>query len=315
MRKASPTMIGGFVLGAIALAIFGVLLFGSGLFFTDTTKAILYFRGSVNGLVVGAPVKFKGVPIGQVSTIQLYFNKDGDSVAIPVLVALNRGKIATDLGREAELSPDNIRQLVDWGLRATLESQSLVTGLLFVGLDFKPDTPAVLMGDPDYPEIPTLPSTLEEFNQTLTEVLKEIRAVNFEKLMIGVSDTVEGLQRIVNSPQVEQTLANLDGALKALRSTLESIDHKIDPVANNLEEVSTEATAALNEMQVTLKSMQKTLDTAQSIIDPEAPLVYQLSRTLNDIGSAADALRNLASLLEQQPSSIIYGKERAGGKR
>jgi paraquat-inducible protein B len=309
MRKASPTLIGSFVLGGAALAVLGIVLFGSGVLFENTSKVIMYFRGSVNGLNVGAPVKFKGVPIGQVSEIRLYYDGNQETVAIPVVASLEPDKIATRLGREVDVDRQWIDDLVKAGLRAKLESQSLVTGLLFVSLDFVPGAaPRVVVKKTRYPQIPTLPSTLEEFNKTLSEVLRQIRAVDFQKLMAGVSDTVDGLKRIVNSPEIQKTIVGLDQTLAALRTTVDTLNREMGPIGENVRLATAQASDALAEMRTTLKSMQSTLETAETLIDPNAPLVYQLSQTLEEIGGAAAALRNLANLLEEEPSSVLYGK-------
>ncbi|MBM4267953.1 MAG: MCE family protein [Deltaproteobacteria bacterium] len=308
MRKASPTLIGAFVLGAIALAIGGVVVFGSGQFFEDRIKVIMYFRGSVNGLSVGAPLKFKGVPIGQVSEIRLLVDRPKDIVAIPVVAEINKAQVTTDLGRKADLNPESIQEFVKMGLRARLESQSLVTGLLFVGLDFVPDSrPRKLTIQSDYPEIPTLPSTLEQFNQTLSDVLKQIRQVDFAKLMDNVSKTVDGIERLVNSPEIGEAITALNGTMQSLRQAIEEVDTQVGPIAENIEKMTAEASRAL-------ASLRSTVETAQTLIEPEAPLAYQLQQTLTDVGQAARAVQNLASLLDEQPTVLIYGKERGGGE-
>ena len=89
-RKANPVMIGAFVVGAIALAVVGIVVFGSGRLFADTTPFVMYFSGSVDGLSVGSPVKFKGVEIGGVTSIQLDL---GEEARIPVWIEVDNKKI------------------------------------------------------------------------------------------------------------------------------------------------------------------------------------------------------------------------------
>lgn len=303
MKKANPTLIGVFVLGAIALAIAGVIIFGSGKFFEQRTKIIMYFEGSVNGLSVGAPLKFKGVPIGQVSEIRLMVDQEENIVAIPVVAEINDGKVATDLGTTIDLNDENIDGLIQAGLRATLESQSLVTGLLYVGLDIQADSGAkTLPIKTSYPQIPTLPSTLDQFSATLTEVLKQIRQVDFRKLGEGITQTVDGLNRIVNSPEITDTIEELDETLVAMRKAIEEIDRAVGPVAQNVEDATKEATKVL-------ESLRQTVDTAQALIQPDAPLAYQLEKTIKDVGEAARALKQLADLVDEQPTVLLYGKE------
>lgn len=303
MKKASPTLIGVFVLGAIALAVAGVIIFGSGQFFEKRTKIIMYFEGSVNGLSVGAPLKFKGVPIGQVSEIRLMVDQEENIVAIPVVAEIDDGKVATDLGTTVDLDDENLQELVDAGLRATLESQSLVTGLLFVGLDIQPDSGATSLPIKSrYPQIPTLPSTFEQFSATLTEVLKQIRQVNFKKLGDGITQTVDGLNKIVNSPEIADTIQELDQTLIAMRQAIEEVNKAVGPVAQNVEEATKEATKAL-------ESLRETIDTANALIEPDAPLVYEIQQAIKQVGEAARSVKQLAELVDEQPTVLLYGKE------
>lgn len=303
MKKANPTLIGVFVLGAIALAVAGVVIFGSGKFFEQRTRIIMYFEGSVNGLSVGAPLKFKGVPIGEVAQIRLMIDQEENIVAIPVIAEIDDGKVATDLGTAVDLNDQNIDELIQAGLRATLESQSLVTGLLYVGLDIQADSGAKKLPiESRYPQIPTLPSTFDQFSATLTEVLKQIRQVDFRKLGEGITQTVDGLNRIVNSPEITDTIEELDQTLVAMRKAIEEVDKAVGPVAQNVEEATKEATKVL-------KSLQQTVETAQALIQPDAPLAYQLEKTIKDVGDAARALKQLAELVDEQPTVLLYGKE------
>lgn len=303
MKKASPTLIGVFVLGAIVLALGGVIIFGSGKFFEKRTRIIMYFEGSVNGLSVGAPLKFKGVPIGAVAEIRLIVDQEENIVAIPVVAEIDDGKVATDLGTTLDLNDQNIGELVTAGLRATLESQSLVTGLLFVGLDIVPDSGATTLPiSSQYPQIPTLPSTFEQFSATLTEVLKQVRQVNFKHLGDGITQTVDGLNKIVNSPEIADTIQELDQTLVAMRQAIEEINSAVGPVAQNVEDATKEATKVLD-------TLRHTIETAQALIQPDAPLAYELEQTIKDVGDAARALKQLADLVDEQPTVLLYGKE------
>ncbi|MDG2305791.1 MAG: MlaD family protein [Candidatus Binatia bacterium] len=303
MKKASPTLIGVFVLGAIALALGGVIIFGSGKFFEKRTRIIMYFEGSVNGLSVGSPLKFKGVPIGSVAEIRLMVDQEENIVAIPVVAEIDDGKVATDLGTSLHLNDQNINELVQAGLRATLESQSLVTGLLFVGLDIVPDSGAATLHiQSQYPQIPTLPSTFEQFSATLTEVLKQVRQVDFKKLGDGITQTVDGLNKIVNSPEIADTIEELDQTLVAMRQAIEEINNAVGPVTQNFEDATKEATKVFD-------TLRQTIETAQALIQPDAPLAYELEQTIKDVGGAARALKQLADLVDEQPTVLLYGKE------
>jgi len=135
------TLIGGFVAGAIALAVAGIIAFGSGKFFAQELHFVLFFDSSVKGLQVGAPVTFRGVKIGSVKDIVLRLDPGTDAIQMPVYIDVDPRNFLTE---GAKYEPyGNYQQLIEkQGMRARLELQSFVTGQLAVGLDFFPDQPA-----------------------------------------------------------------------------------------------------------------------------------------------------------------------------
>ena len=204
-KKVNPTIIGLFVLGAILLAVIGVIVFGSGQFFKRTETFVMYFPGSVNGLSIGAPVKFKGVDIGQVSDIKLILEREDvqdPQLAIPVYVKTDPSKISVDGQRLEMASGENLRRLIERGLRAQLQAQSLVTGLLFVQVDFFPDTPIVyVLPQPSDPmEIPTIPTALEQASTVAKEIINELREVKFGPMVQNASEALASLNQLVSSP-------------------------------------------------------------------------------------------------------------------
>src|SRR4051812_20646292 len=136
-KKPSPTIVGGFVLGALALIVAAIAVWGSGRLFERKYRYICYFPGSVNGLAVGAPVKYRGVPLGSVVEMRVVFEQSTEDTRIPVVIELY-GKRAQALGVRREPDPRLVEELVKRGLRARLESQSLVTGQLYVNFDLYP---------------------------------------------------------------------------------------------------------------------------------------------------------------------------------
>src|SRR5207249_5081533 len=142
-KKASPAIIGAFVLGAIALGVFGVLMFGSGRFFRNTARFVVFFPGTVDGLSVGAPVKVKGVEVGSVTDIRLRVAGAGtvnpkemaEGIRIPVFIEVDNDKLSNLGANSRNLNnPQTVKDLIAGGLRAQLATQSILTGLLFVQL-------------------------------------------------------------------------------------------------------------------------------------------------------------------------------------
>jgi paraquat-inducible protein B len=204
-KPANKALIGAFVVGAVALVVAGILVFGSGRFLQETFKFVMYFDGSVKGLNVGSSVVFRGVKIGTVTDILLRYNPADMSVKIPVIVEIDPDRVEVVGVLATEPDPEAaIGQLIERGLRARLQMQSLVTGQLMVELDFHPDKEVKLVGgDTGYPEIPTIPSTIEELSKRIEEVpIEEI----FKKLLAAV----EGIEGIVNSPEVKDIMSSLN---------------------------------------------------------------------------------------------------------
>ena len=317
-KKPNPTVIGAFVLGAIALAVLGVLVFGSGQYFKKTNRWVLYFPGSIDGLAVGAPVKFRGVEFGRVTNIQLVFapNDPANQVSIPVYVETDPSK-STFKGTTLRMGDaKTAEELVARGLRAQLQTQSLLTGLLFVQIDFFPDTPAtyVLPQPSTPPEIPTIPTTLEEASDTLRQVLADLRTLRLEELVQDLSSAVRGIDQLANSPALRAAIDGLPETVKSLNDTLANanalavkLDGHVTPLARQVE-------ATLSQTQQTLGEVERAAGAATTIIEPGSPLDRDLHHALADLASAARAIQLLADYLERNPSALLYGKPTPEGK-
>ncbi|ETW94026.1 MAG: mammalian cell entry protein [Candidatus Entotheonella factor] len=201
MKKANPAVIGGFVIGAVCLVIVGILMLSSGQLFKEKLTYVLYFGSSVEGLQRGAPVKFRGVKVGTVSNIVVEFdiNNAESSARTPVYIQLNTSGM-----REAKMSMDStpdaqevVALLVERGLRASLVSQSFVTGQLVVNLDFHPKTKPRFTGfSKEVPELPTLQSfDFEAITATAAQTAQRIGALPIEELFVQIQNVAIGLNR------------------------------------------------------------------------------------------------------------------------
>lgn len=311
-KKISPTLIGAFVIGALVLAVAGILVFGSGTFFKTTRPYVMYFPGSVNGLTVGSPVKFRGVPLGQVTNIQLVFDARNTDQAprVPVYAELDLHKIIVEGTRMKLSDPAMLKAFVERGLRAQLQSQSLVTGLLFVQLDFFPDTQATFVGslNSEPPELPTIPTALEQAQSAAREIIDELRSIKFGPIMEKVSEALDGINSLVNSPAVKETIdglpatvRNLDRAIVSTRTLVDKLDARVAPLAQRLDDV-------LVQTRETMAAVEHTAGSATTLIEPGSPLDYQLRKSLSELGDAARAIQQLADYLERNPSALLYGK-------
>jgi paraquat-inducible protein B len=279
-RKASPTAIGAFVLGGIALVLAGLLVFGSGRFFKDTTTYVMYFEDSVTGLGLGAPVVFRGVKMGEVVSVAAEIDQELQ-IQIPVLVEIGGGvqpHLSGELAKlpRAELRKRAIPLLIDRGLRAQLGLQSVVTGQLHVALDFHPDTQVRYRGDGDLPEIPTIPSPL-------SQVRAKLESLPLEEIVTQALNVLESVDRIVGSPEMQEAVRNLNATLASARSLTDELEERVGPLADSAEE-------------------------ALSIAAHDSGTRYALENALVELGAAARSVRILAEYLERHPEALLAGK-------
>ena len=330
-KPVNKTLIGIFVIGAIALVIAGVLIFGSGKLFSPEKKFVMFFEGSVKGLNIGAPVIFRGVKVGEVDDIQLRFNPKDLTAVIPVYIYIDPRKFTVPeefkpFVKETEKRYVYIQPLIEKGLKAQLQLQSFVTGQLMINLDFHPDKPIKLIGlEERYPEIPTAPTTIEELTKTLQDLkLDEL----YKKIML----TVEGIEKLVNSPALMESISSIDEAAKDVGKLVKNLDSQVGPLAADLKSTS-EATnrtmmqvekalstedgipAQLGETLKTadkaLKQAEKTLATAQGVAADNG---YELNRTLKELSASARSIRFLADYLERHPEALLKGKSASKGE-
>ena len=318
-RQPNKPLIGAFVVGAVALAVVGLVVLGSGKFFQKHFTNVMYFSGSITGLEVGSPVKFRGVQVGQVTKIAAVLDPKTMTITIPVYVELDPSSwiVMGQAGRgHAPASATFYQPLIDKGLRAQLDVESLVTGKLYINMDLHPEAPAKLRGlDPRYPEVPTIPSLKEEILKTLQALPEKIIAV------------ADGISRLVNSPAAQNTLSDLDALLRSLttevgplttsaRSTLETARRAFKQGEQTLAmregasaEMAASFTATMKKAGDSLDQMRSTLGTYQALAEPSGNLGHDLTRTLGDLDAAARSLRSLTDYLELHPEAVLKGKQ------
>jgi paraquat-inducible protein B len=321
-QKISPTLIGAFVVGAVALLVIGVVAFGSGQLFRKTQQFVLYFDGSVNGLHMGAPVKFKGVEIGSVKDIKLEMGLGNQVHKIPVIIEIDLKKvIRRGVTREKAMDPNTIREFVTQGLRGQLQTESLVTGVLYVALDWFPETPLHFVQSAgehfQYEEIPTVPTELAQAHEALVRVVKKIDDIDFKRLIDSLAKTSDGVGQLVsvNSPALKSILQSMDQAMPQLRGAISDFrkltttaDHNIENVSGDLHQTLTAAQSAIDQIAATMKEAQTTIVSVRATVDPNSPTIYELTKSLREVSGAASSLRLLADSLDHNPQAVVLGK-------
>ena len=316
-KRANPAVIGAFVVGAVVLAIAGIVAFGSGRYFREAHSYVLYFDSDVNGLKVGAPVKFKGVEIGSVRRVLLsvsQMQRAATDFRIPVVIELDE-ELLRARGSHTELNdPTVLKEMVEkFGLRGQLAMESFVTGLLFVKLDLLPETPVRYVKEQDvtYDEIPTVPTPLEEVQTRASQFLAKLNEIDFVGIARLVGNTLQSIEKLASSPKLEAAIDNLDTTLISFRATADSlqrvaggIDHNFDALSASLAQTATAATVSLQEARAQIASVG-------AGIEPDAPLIVDLRRALEEFAIAARSVRSLAEYLERNPGALVRGKANA----
>jgi len=311
-ERANPTVVGAFLLGAVALVITGLMVFGGGRFFTEKVTYVAYFPETVSGLNDGAPVTFRGVKVGEVRRIEVQLDAKDLSVKIPVYLQLERRRIREVGGSFPEIN--FIPELIERGLRAQLQLQSLVTGQLSVQLDIHPDRPAHYVDTVgEYPEMPTIPSSMQEFTETM-------ESLSIEDLVNDARQVLAGMKALVHSPELTERLKGLNDFVNSgeltevVTHTNEAIDDFQKLVSNvdgQIEGLSTSAELTLAEVDRTLDGIQKTVDAARQLLTIAAegsPIRYELEKMLGELTAAARSIRLLAEYLERNPDALVRGK-------
>jgi paraquat-inducible protein B len=329
MKRANPAVIGGFVIGAVALLVIGLLVFGGAGWFVQRDTFIAYFPGSVKGLHVGAPVDFRGVTIGQVKEIRVLFDPRQLDARIPVIMELDATQIDVAGGAPVLTQPEGAKELIDAGLGAQLQLQSLLTGLLFVNLDFYPKGQARLVGgDQPYTEIPTIPSDLEQLQESaadvaarLPDLLDQLNGVLAE-MNRALDRTSDDFSSIVSdvaviSEQLREFTPELVGR------TAEAADD-IRRVAGTLEdllEANRDAIGAMiDEWTVAAGSMRRLADQSGQLIAENRPGLrdftqgglYEYTGLAQDAQRLIDRISRIADELERDPARFLFGDRGQG---
>jgi len=327
--KLSPVSVGMFVLGALVLGVVAFLSFGGSNIFAKPTRFLVYFDESVSGLDPGAPVKLNGVRVGRVAAINVRYDQATRESQVQVICEIDRNILFDKEGVTIDLtSPAELQTLIDRGLRAGL-SLTGITGLLFVELDFKdvrqyPANPRFMLEQ--YPVIPAIPSPISQVQQSIVEIVTDLKKVDFAGLsrdlktvlattnkkinevdVKGLSDRVgraaEAVTALVDSPDVKQTFTNLNAAIQETRTLIARLDGNVGPVSDDLRQTLADAQSAL-------KSLEAAAATTRDFVRDQGSLGDEVTTALNQVADAAASLERLADALERNPSSLIVGKKK-----
>lgn len=215
-RRYTTTLIGIFVLVGIGLLIAGIIFIGGGEYFGKQINLVCYFDGTINGLQIGSPVKFRGAKVGEVSDIHVEVHHKSHEIDLPVFIKLEKERVYESevIGRQDVYGL--LKALIERGLRAQLNLQSIVTGQLYIELDFYPHTPITLRAkNTELLEMPTIPSTTAEIS----------------KLALSARQAFDDLQNFIQSKELRKAIQLVSGAMASGQHLLVNVDQQVDPIA------------------------------------------------------------------------------------
>jgi paraquat-inducible protein B len=276
-----------------------------------TSKAVyqIHFEGSVHGLEAGAPVELRGIQIGRVIDVHVEFDAHDYSLRVPVTVELDTQRIRlVDTAPNSEEGQHILDQLVQRGLRAQLRSASLITGQLMVALDFFPDAPAAtIRRQGPHPELPSVPSAFENIMHSVNQLLERMASLPLDQVVTDLRATLQGMQRIVNAPELLQSLKSLNDTLAATRQLAGNTSAQMGPLLASLRQTASAAEAAFKQAGLTMAS-------ANDGFGQGSKFHHDLDDLLAQLKDTARSIRLLADYLEQHPEALVRGKADQGAQ-
>lgn len=337
-RQANPLMIGGFVLGALVLLVAAILVFSSGALFQDKRQFVSYFPGTVQGLGVGARVEFEGVQVGRVTGISLEYDADAGSFRVPVRYEVWADSTKITGGRIDDIDQAYRMLVEEKGLRAKLQSISLVTGQYMVSLSLQPDSAIRLVEtDNGVIEIPTIEADRDRLEQAL-------ESLDINQLVNRATGAMDAIHQLATSDELRGLVMQGGDTLREMQQLLASLNAGLQPLLQRIDNTLAEyaALAATTETQVTglashlqassaqLRQLSESLDqqiaavsasatgtfrlasvalgSVEDLVGERSSTRHEFERLIREGAGAARSLRILADYLQQHPDALIKGK-------
>ena len=331
-KKANPTVIGIFTLIGLIIAGVAVVLFGAGKYFAQTHEILVYFQKSAYGLQEGSDVRFGGVRIGRVKSINVLVDTEDNRKVIPVVLELGEKElraIDTSGGMTIDFSDSaNVARAVEKGLRAGMKQQSLLTGQLYVEFDIMPHDPGFVYRpdkEPRYPVVPTVGTEIDELIAGIADGLKKFNAIDLEgiakdlratliaardqvaaldvkQINDNVLDITKDIQALTGNEKLASAIDSLDASLKEINQLTAKANAGIDPLLADFN-------AVLQRADESLQKINTAAEELNGVTNPRAPVLMRFQNVLEETERASRAIKELANDLKRNPNALISGKE------
>ncbi|WP_404425364.1 MlaD family protein [Nibricoccus sp. IMCC34717] len=328
--RISPSLVGFFVLGFLVLGVIALLSFGGVNFFSKPQRFVVFFDESIHGLDLGSPVKLRGVRVGRVVDLALNYDEKANTAVVAVTCEFNKNMMKNRDGVMIDVSKrERLEALVASGMRAQLGVQGLATGLLFVELDFvdtESQVPAPTGAPTTLAVVPSMRSAIAEFQASLTEILSNVKNVDFPTLGREIQGLLADTRKQVNamnlgevtrewsragaavtrlaeSEDLQKIAGNINRTIARIDQTVAHIDAAVEPASGDLAKVLSEAREALT-------AFKETAQNARSFISAQSGLSDEAARALMKFSEAADSISKLADFIERNPNALLTGRKK-----
>ncbi len=326
-NKISPAAIGMFVMAASIIAVAAVMVFGAAKFFSRTENFISFFSESVNGLDVGAPLKYKGVKIGKVEGIFISSSKNIKESSVSVVYSIDIDQLRRKTGTDFKDYSDWMDEQIAEGLRAKLNYQSIVTGMLYIELDFiadKGEKYDLKYGGTRFKEIPAAKSGLSELAKGFEKTMADVAKIDFAGIGQNVHSAIMKVNEKLDAIDAKAISDNAVSALKGVDDLVRNRDvaeaiKKLDVLLSDSDALVNDARAELKNFSSSGASLAARLDevlrNVNSVVAPQSPLRYQIAVLVKTMNDSMSYISNFTDYLQRNPNSLLRGKDNSKRKQ
>jgi len=303
--KANTKLIGAFVLGSVVLIAVVFVVFGSGDYFRELEYYVMYFDGDVNGLRKGSPIKWLGIPMGMVKEITGLVDDSGNFI-VEVITEVDRYAISTFEPGQSRFDKIDQAEMVDFyvkkGLKAQLATVSMVTGQLYIKIDYFPDIETRLYGiHPDLSdvELPVAPRSGEQLRAKLEGIIQKIVDLPLVEMAQTLQSSLDNLDSMLSSPEWRNAVVAMSSTLKETERLMVDVRNDIRPMTSNLSDAAVQARATLAKTEQLMAGLERAADNDR----------YDVKIAIKELTEATRAMRVLMDHLQRDPGSIVWGKD------
>jgi len=271
--------------------------------YTRKIPAISYFPGSLSGLSSGAAVTVHGLKVGEVTDVRLTYDAAKDTVLAPVRYEVEPERVVGAGKRVFKTDEEAVQALLKQGLRASLQSASLITGQQNVALDFVTDAPPaeVSMDGSDFVVPATEGGGFSGLTASATELLNKVNTMPFDQIGKNLDGILKSVNDVAQGPQMKKTLTELSGMIASAQNMVQSLNSGLSPAAKQLPEVA----AGLQKTLANANKLVLSLDTGYG---DNTKFNRDLERLLVQANDSLRSIRALADLLARHPEALIKGR-------